>query len=85
LSTDAEPSARYFAKIIEQIRREKIPAVFFENVADPRLVRQIAQETGAKIGGALYSDALSQRSGPAATYIDMMRNNVRALTRALMS
>jgi len=85
LSTDAEPSARDFAKLIEQIRREKIPAVFFENIADPRLVRQIAQETGAKIGGALYSDALSQRGGPAATYIDMMRNNVRELTRALVS
>jgi zinc/manganese transport system substrate-binding protein len=49
------------------------------------LVRQIAQETGAKIAGALYSDALSQRGGPAATYIDMMRNNVRELARALMS
>ena len=85
LSTDAEPSARDFAKLIGQIRREKIPAVFFENVADPRLVRQIAQETGAKIGGALYSDALSERDGPAATYIDMMRNNVRELTRALIS
>jgi zinc/manganese transport system substrate-binding protein len=85
LSTDAEPSARDFAKLIGQIRREKIPAVFFENVADPRLLRQIAQETGARIGGALYSDALSRRDGPAATYIDMMRNNVRELTRALIS
>jgi zinc/manganese transport system substrate-binding protein len=85
LSTDAEPSARDFAKLIEQIRREKIPAVFFENAADPRLVRQIAQETGAKMGGALYSDALSRQGGPAATYIDLMRNNVRELTRALIS
>jgi zinc/manganese transport system substrate-binding protein len=85
LSTDAEPSARDFAKLIERIRREKIPAVFFENVADPRLMRQVAQETGAKIGGALYSDALSPRGGPAATYIDLMRNNVRELTRALIS
>jgi zinc/manganese transport system substrate-binding protein len=85
LSTDADPSARDFAKLIEQIRREKIPAVFFENVAGPRLVRQIAEETGARVGGALYSDALSPRDGPAATYIDLMRNNVRELTRALTS
>ncbi|HTE77620.1 MAG TPA: zinc ABC transporter substrate-binding protein, partial [Xanthobacteraceae bacterium] len=85
LSTDADPSARDFAKLIEQIRREKIPAVFFENVAGPRLVRQIAEETGARIGGALYSDALSPRDGPAATYIDLMHNNVRELTRALIS
>lgn len=83
LSTDAEPSARSMAKLIEQIRREKIPAVFIENVADPRLMRRIVEETGAKIGGVLYSDALSPPDGPAATYIDLMRNNVRELTRAL--
>ena len=52
---------------------------------DRERARDIAQETGAKIGGALYSDALSERDGPAATYIDMMRNNVRELTRALTS
>jgi len=64
-----------------QIRREKIPAVFIENVADPRLMQRIAAETGAKIGGMLYSDALSPPDGPAATYIDMMRSNVRELTK----
>jgi zinc/manganese transport system substrate-binding protein len=71
------------AKIITQIRREKVPAVFLENVSDPRLMQQIARETGVRIGGTLYSDALSGRDGPAATYIDMMRNNVRELTAAL--
>jgi zinc/manganese transport system substrate-binding protein len=85
LSMDAEPSARSLAKLIEQIRREKIPAVFIENVADPRLMQRIAAETGAKIGGTLYSDALSPPNGPAATYIDMMRSNVRELLRALTS
>src|SRR5205085_11699608 len=85
LSTDAEPSAGSVAKLIDQIRREKIPAVFMENVADPRVIQRVAEETGAKIGGALYSDALSPPGGPAGTYIAMMRSNVRALTRALMS
>jgi zinc/manganese transport system substrate-binding protein len=81
LSTDADPSARYVARLIEQIRREKIPAVFIENVADPRLLQRIAAETGVRIGGTLYSDALSPPDGPAATYIDMMRSNVRELTK----
>jgi zinc/manganese transport system substrate-binding protein len=54
-----------------------------ENVADPRLAKRIAEETGAKIGGTLYSDALSPPDGPAATYIEMMRSNVRELTSAL--
>jgi zinc/manganese transport system substrate-binding protein len=84
LSTDAQPSARDVAQLIEQIRREKIPALFMENIADPRLIQRIAEETGARIGGMLYSDALSLPDGPAGTYIAMMRNNVRELTRALL-
>ena len=64
VSTDAEPSARDVAKIIAQIRKQKIPAVFMENITDPRLMQQIAKETGAKIGGTLYSDALSDAKRP---------------------
>jgi zinc/manganese transport system substrate-binding protein len=83
LSTEAERSARAVTKLIDQIRREKIPAVFMENVADPRLLQRIAEETGTRIGGRLYSDALSPPDGPAATYIDMMGSNLRELTSAL--
>jgi zinc/manganese transport system substrate-binding protein len=75
VSTDSEPSAKDVARIIRQIRKQKIPAVFLENITDPRLIEQIARETGAALGGKLYSDALSEPSGPAATYIDMMRHN----------
>ncbi|MGH6852528.1 MAG: metal ABC transporter substrate-binding protein [Methylocella sp.] len=83
ISTETEASARDVAKIIRQIKAQKIPAVFLENVTDPRLVRSIAAESGAKIGGTLYSDALSPPDGPASTYIDMMRHNVRELSAAL--
>lgn len=83
LSTEAEPSARDVAKLIEQIRRENVPALFLENVADSRLLERIAAETGVRIGGKLYSDALSPPDGPATTYIAMMRSNVRELTSAL--
>jgi zinc/manganese transport system substrate-binding protein len=85
LSTDSEPSARDVAKIITQIRTQKVPAVFLENVTDPRLMEQIAEESGARIGGKLYSDALSEPSGPAGTYIALMRNNVREFEEALIS
>jgi zinc/manganese transport system substrate-binding protein len=78
-----EVSARDVAKIIRQIKAQKIPAVFLENVTDQRLVRSIAAESGARIGGTLYSDALSPSDGPASTYIDMMRNNIRELSAAL--
>ncbi len=83
VSTDAEPSARDIAAIIAQIRDAKIPAVFLENITDPRLIQRIAAETGAKVGGTLYSDSLTGEKGPAPTYIDMVRHNIKALTSAL--
>lgn len=82
VSGDAEPSAAMVAQLIRQIRREKTSAIFVENI-NTRLIERIARETGAKIGGTLYSDALSEASGPAATYIDMMRRNTRLISNAL--
>jgi zinc/manganese transport system substrate-binding protein len=85
VSTESEASAKDVAKIIRQIRQEKIPAVFMENITDHRLLDQIASETGAKIGGELYTDALSPPDGPASTYLDMFRHNIGTLTAALSS
>jgi zinc/manganese transport system substrate-binding protein len=85
VSTDAEASARDVARIIQQIRRQNIKAVFVENVSDPRLMERIAKETGAKIGDRVYSDALSDENGQAGTYIEMMRHNIRAFSAALSS
>jgi zinc/manganese transport system substrate-binding protein len=83
VSTDSEASARDIAGIITQIRTAKIPAVFIENVSDPRLIQRISAETGARIGGTLYSDSLTGEKGEAPTYIDMVRHNIKALTDAL--
>ncbi|WP_315779195.1 metal ABC transporter substrate-binding protein [Bradyrhizobium sp. SZCCHNPS1003] len=84
VSTETEPSARDVAEIIRQVKKAGIPAVFLENFNDDRLVGRIAAETGAKIGGTLYSDALSDEKGPVPTYIAMVRHNIRALTSALV-
>jgi len=84
VSTEPEPSARDIATIITQIRKEKIPAVFLENISDPRLMRQIASETGAAIGGTLYSDSLTAKDGEAPSYIEMVRHNIRTIASALM-
>jgi zinc/manganese transport system substrate-binding protein len=83
VSTESEASAKDVAKIIRQIKAENIPAVFMENITDHRLLDQIARETDAKIGGELYTDALSAPDGPAPTYLDMFRHNVATLTEAL--
>ena len=83
VSTESEPSARDIAKIITQVKQAKIPAVFLESITDPRLMQRISAETGARVGGTLYSDGLTGEKGDAPTYIDMLRHNIKALTRAL--
>jgi zinc/manganese transport system substrate-binding protein len=83
VSTESEVSARDIADIVTQIKASGIPAVFLENISDDRLMRRISAETGAKVGGTLYSDALTGEKGEAPTYIDMVRHNIKALTSAL--
>ena len=85
MSSEAEASAQDVARIIAQIRNERISAVFLENVTDARLVTLIARETGTRIGGTLYSDALTDAKGAAPSYIDLIRHNVRQLAAALGS
>jgi len=84
ISTEAEASAADVAKLIEQVRHDKASAIFVENITNQRLIEQIAGETGLKIGGTLYSDALSEAEGPAGTYIDMMKNNIGAIKGAIL-
>jgi zinc/manganese transport system substrate-binding protein len=84
LSEDAEPSAADMKKLIDQIRREHIKVLFFENALSPRLVQQIGNETGAVVGGTLYADALSEPGGPADTYLKMFEHNVPLLRSAML-
>ncbi|WP_038315450.1 metal ABC transporter solute-binding protein, Zn/Mn family [Kingella kingae] len=82
VSTEAQPSARTVASIIRQIKQQGIKAVFTENIKDGRMVQRISQETGVKVGGKLYSDALSKDSN-AKTYADLFRYNVRVMSGAM--
>jgi zinc/manganese transport system substrate-binding protein len=83
ISTEAEPRAKDVAKLIEQIRKFGFKTIFLENIVNPKQLEQIAKEGGAKLGDVLYSDALSEASGPAATYIQMMGHNVALLVAAM--
>jgi zinc/manganese transport system substrate-binding protein len=83
VSTESEASPRDVAAIIRQIKREKVPAVFLETVSDPRQMERIAKESGARIGGEIHSDALSAATGPAPTYVAMIRANLKAFDDAL--
>jgi zinc/manganese transport system substrate-binding protein len=85
VSNNAEPTAKGVAQLIRQLRKEKVAAIFVENISDPRLSERISAESGAVMGGMLYSDALSTTAGPAPTYIAMMRHNLHTLMAALTS
>jgi zinc/manganese transport system substrate-binding protein len=85
VSSDAEATAKGVAKLIKQLRQEKIRLYFLGNSGDKRLLTQIAKETGAQLGGTLYVEALSDAGGPAATYEQMFRHNVQLLLAAMQS
>lgn len=82
VSTETEASAREVAQLIRQMKKTGIRAVFMENISNPRLIEQIARETGTRPNGRLYSDALS-RSGPASSYLGMYRHNIGTLTAGM--
>jgi zinc/manganese transport system substrate-binding protein len=84
LNTESEPSAKSVAALIRQIRRQGVKALFLENISDPRLMEEIARETGATLGPPLYSDALSAPNGPAPTYIRMIEYNTAALRAGML-
>lgn len=84
-SENAEPSAAGIAALIDQIRRERIKVIFLENALSPRLATRIAEETGARIGGTLYADALSAPGGGADSYLGLFRRNVPLLRDAMLA
>ena len=83
VTTESEPSAGELAALITEMREDEIKALFAENITDPRLIKQLAREVNAQIGGTLYSDALSDNSEPANTYINMFKYNVNELVTIL--
>ena len=83
VTTESEPSAGELAELITEMRKDGIKALFAENITDPRLIKQLAREVNAEIGGTLYSDALSDASEPANTYINMFKYNVNELASVL--
>ena len=85
VNMESEPSAADLGRIIREIRRDKVKVVFLENISDPRMIEQIAREGGARMGGRLYSDALSRADGPAASYLALMRHNVARLRDAMLA
>jgi zinc/manganese transport system substrate-binding protein len=83
-TNNSEPSAAELARLTQQIRQEKINALFLDSITDPRAMQQVAKETGVTIGGTLYGDALSKPGGEADTYLKMLRHDVTTLKAGMM-
>jgi zinc/manganese transport system substrate-binding protein len=83
LSTESEPGAKEVARLIRQIQKEKIRAVFIENMSNPKLLAQLSQDAGVTVGPALYVDALSKAGGPADSYLKLMRHNAAQLAAGM--
>lgn len=83
-TNNSEPSAAELARLTQQIRQEKIHALFLDSITDPRAMQQVANETGASIGGTLYGDALSKPGEEADTYLKMLRHDVTTLKAGMM-
>ena len=83
IDTEAEPSAQELAVLIDQLKSEGAAALFVENITSPALIQQVSDETGIEIGGRLFSDALSERGGPATSYLAMFQHNLGTLLDAL--
>jgi ABC-type Zn uptake system ZnuABC Zn-binding protein ZnuA len=81
-SSDAAPSAQQMAKLIEQIKIHKVPAIFLDASDNPDLAQQIAAETGVKVVTDLHLESLTE-GGAAATYVDLMKDNVTKIVQAL--
>lgn len=79
----ADPSAQQVATVVAEIRKTKVPAIFTENMANPRLMAQIAKEAKVRVDTTLFTDALGPAGSPGDTYVKMMRYNIDTIVKAL--
>jgi len=83
LSTASEPSAADVVRIVNEIKKNKVTAIYAENISDPRVLERVAKDTGAKIGGMLFADSLSEPGTPADTYLKMFEHNVSTIVTGI--
>jgi len=83
INADAQGTPQQVRKVIDAMRANAIPAIFSESTVSPDPAEQVARETGARYGGVLYVDSLSEANGPVPTYVDMLRVTCETIAAAL--
>jgi manganese/iron transport system substrate-binding protein len=81
INADEQGTPRQVRKVIDLVRKNKIPVVFSESTISDRAAKQVAKESGARYGGVLYVDSLSEKDGPVPTYLDLLRVTVETIVK----
>ena len=84
INADAQGTPQQVRRVIDLVREHTIPVVFSESTISDKPARQVAKETGARYGGVLYVDSLTDASGPAPTYLDLLRCNADTIVQAFL-
>jgi ABC-type Zn uptake system ZnuABC Zn-binding protein ZnuA len=83
ISTESDIRTSDLYKIIDEIKKNKVPAIFIENTLNPKVINQIANDTGVAIGGELYADSVGDENSGAETYLDMLKKNTDTIVAGL--
>lgn len=81
INAEQQGTPQQVRKVIETVKANNIPVVFSESTISPKPAKQVAKETGAKYGGVLYVDSLSNKKGPVPTYIDLLNTTVSTIAK----
>lgn len=84
INADAQGTPQQVRHVIDQVREHKIPVVFSESTVSDKPARQVARETGARYGGVLYVDSLTDEKGPAPTYLALLETNANTIVNAFL-
>lgn len=85
INADAQGTPQQVRQVIDGVREHRIPVVFSESTVSDKPVRQVAQETGARYGGVLYVDSLTDASGPAPTYLKLLEANAETIVKGFLT
>ena len=81
INAEQQGTPQQVRKVIETVKANNIPVVFSESTISPKPAKQVAKETGAKYGGVLYVDSLSNKNGPVPTYVDLLNTTVSTIVK----
>ena len=81
INAEQQGTPKQVRKVIDAVRKNNIPVVFSESTISPKPMKQVAKETGAKYGGVLYVDSLSNKDGPVPTYVDLLKVTVSTIVK----